>query len=82
MSEQRVTESVVRAWIDGTLADALPRSGTWDVTYQITGDESGPIIGTFSIYGNGKYNVSEQYVSTASSNTPVNVKILSVERVS
>jgi hypothetical protein len=72
----------VRAGVNRALADALPRSGTWDVTYQISGDESGPIIGTFSIYGNGKYDVSEQYLSTASSNTPINVKVLSVERVS
>jgi hypothetical protein len=61
---------------------AFPPDGQWDVTYQITGDESGPIIGTLSIYGNGKYDVNEENLSTKSENTPVRVKVLDVERVS
>jgi hypothetical protein len=50
------------------------------VTYQISGDESGPIIGTFNIHGNGKYDVNEEFLSTPSENTPVRVKVLDVER--
>ena len=70
----------VRASVDQLVLDALPADGTWDVTYQISGDESGPIIGTFSLYGNGKYDVNEEFLSTASENTPVRVKALDVER--
>jgi hypothetical protein len=70
----------VRASLDGAVLDALPSDGTWDVTYQISGDESGPIIGTFSVYGNGKYDVNEEFLSTPSANTPVDVKVVSVER--
>lgn len=70
----------VRASVDQLVLDALPADGTWDVTYQISGDESGPIIGTFSLYGNGKYDVNEEFLSTRSSNTPVRVKVIDVER--
>jgi len=44
----------VRASLDDAILQALPEDGQWDVTYQVAGDESGPIIGTFSLYGNGK----------------------------
>ena len=60
--------------------EQLPPDGTWDITYRITGDESGPLIGTFSAYGNGKYDVNEESISTSSSNTPVEVHLVSVER--
>jgi hypothetical protein len=58
---------------------SLDPSGQWDVTYQITGDESGPIIGTFSIYGDGQYDVSEEFLSTRSSNTPITIKATSID---
>jgi hypothetical protein len=74
-----VTVEVVAA-VDHDLTAALPRDGQWDVTYKITGDESGPVIGTFSIYGNGKYDVNQEFISTNSSNTPVNITIVSVEK--
>jgi hypothetical protein len=70
----------VRAAVDQAVIDSLPADGTWDVTYQITGDESGPIIGTFSLYGNGKYDVNEEFLSTRSSNTPIRVNVTDVER--
>jgi hypothetical protein len=72
----------VRASLDAATADALPPEGQWDVTYQITGDESGPLIGTFSLYGNGKYDVNEEFLSTYSVNTPIRVKVTDVERFS
>jgi hypothetical protein len=72
----------VRAALDRSLLDAMPGDGRWDVTYEITGDESGPIIGTFSLYGNGKYDVNEEFLSTPSTNTPVRVRVISVERMS
>jgi hypothetical protein len=72
----------VRLAMDEAVADALPPDGTWDVTYEISGDESGPLIGTFSLYGDGKYDVNEESISTRSSNTPVRVKVIDVERFS
>jgi hypothetical protein len=77
-----LVEVEVELSLDMTNAEVenLPRGATWDVTYRITGDESGPIIGTFSIYGNGKYDVNSEIVSTPSTNTPVNIKLMSVER--
>jgi hypothetical protein len=52
----------------------LDPSGQWNITYQITGDESGPIIGTFNIYGDGQYDVNEEFLPTRSSNTPITIK--------
>jgi hypothetical protein len=69
----------VRAGVAKAVSDALPRDGTWDVTYQIDGGED-PVIGTFSLYGNGKYDVNEEFVGTPSSNSSIRVKVLSVER--
>jgi hypothetical protein len=60
--------------------DLLPSDGEWDVTYRITGDEGGPLIGTFSLSGNGRYEVDEQVVSTPSCSTTPAVKVVSVER--
>jgi hypothetical protein len=62
-------------------ASSLPRDGTWDVTYAISGDESGSIIGTFQLFGNGKYEVNEELISTASENIQPRVRVVSVERV-
>jgi hypothetical protein len=69
----------VRVAVDEFVVDALDPSGTWDVTYRISGDESGPIIGTLSVYGDGQYDVNEEFLSTRSSNTPVNIEIVSVD---
>jgi hypothetical protein len=52
---------------------------TWQVTYQITGDEAGPIIGSFEIT-DGKYDINEENLSTRSSKTKVTVKVISVEK--
>jgi hypothetical protein len=60
---------------------SLPRDGTWDITYAISGDESGQIIGTFQLFGNGKYEVNEELISTASENIQPRIRIISVERV-
>jgi hypothetical protein len=71
----------VRLSVPGPVADDLDPDGTWDVTYSISGDEDGPVIGTFSVYGNGKYDVNEEVISTPSVNTSVGVKVNQVERV-
>ncbi|GAB2594310.1 hypothetical protein Aab01nite_82810 [Paractinoplanes abujensis] len=39
---------------------------TWEVTYELTGDETGPIIGTFELAGS-RYDQDEIHLSTRSS---------------
>jgi hypothetical protein len=52
---------------------------TWDVTYEIRGDEEGPLIGTFSIYPDGQYDVNDEVVGTPTCNTKITVKIVAVD---
>lgn len=59
--------------------DSLPRDGSWDITYRIIGDEGGPIIGTFTLYGTGKYQVDEQVVSTPTCDTRPEITVSQVE---
>lgn len=66
--------------IDGTVADNLdPNMQQWDVTYRITGDEYGPIVGTFSIYPDGQYDVNEENISTPTCATRPRITITDVE---
>jgi hypothetical protein len=73
-----VTVQVEAAHADGVGSFKSPE--TWLVTYEITGDESGPIIGSFEIT-DGKYDVNEEALSTKSSKTKVTVKVTDVEKV-
>jgi len=58
----------------------LSADDTWEVTYQVKGDESGPIIGTFEITGD-QYTVNEESLSTRSSRTKVTIKVTDVEKL-
>jgi hypothetical protein len=59
---------------------ALSEDDTWEVTYQVSGDEDGPIIGTFEVTGTS-YEVQEESLSTRSRNTKVGVEVTDVEKV-
>jgi hypothetical protein len=65
--------------IDGTTADNLDPSVQWDVTYRLTGDENGPIVGTFRIYPDGQYDVNEEYLSTPTCATKPQITVTDVE---
>lgn len=65
--------------IDGTVADSLDPAVQWDVTYRVLGDENGPIVGTFSIYPDGQYDVNEENLSTPTCATQPTVKIIDIE---
>lgn len=54
-------------------------AGTYDVTYKISGDESGPIIETLTVYPDGKYDVNEGYASTKSKYVKLVAKVTDVE---
>lgn len=56
----------------------LPDEGTIEVTYKVSGDESGPVINTFTVEsGQASYD-SEEYLSTPSSSTRVAAKVTDV----
>jgi hypothetical protein len=69
----------IRVGIDGTVADNLDPDVTWDVTYKLTGDENGPIVGTFSIYPDGQYDVNEENLATPTCATKPTIRITDVE---
>jgi hypothetical protein len=58
----------------------LSEDETWEVTYSLTGDESGPIIGSFEVTGT-QYNEQEESLTTKSSKTKVAVKVTGVEKI-
>lgn len=57
----------------------LSSDGTFEVTYDLTGDEDGSIIGTFEVTGS-QYTQDEQTLSTKSSKTKLTVKVTRVDR--
>jgi hypothetical protein len=69
----------IRTAIDSTVADNLDPDVTWDVTYKITGDENGAIVGTFSIYPDGQYDVNEEFISTPTCATKPRISIEDIE---
>ncbi|MFR0359446.1 hypothetical protein [Streptomyces sediminimaris] len=50
----------------------------YDITYEIHGDESGPVIETAELSDRTSLNYTPSLISTASSNTKVSVKITDV----
>jgi hypothetical protein len=50
-----------------TATPGVDLDGDYDITYKVTGDDSGPILDTLTIYSNGKYEVPfEGLMSTSS----------------
>lgn len=65
-----------------TIPDPGKLDGTYDVTYRLTGDESGPVIDTVTIYPNGKYDVPyDAALSPPSSSTPIDAIVMSVTKI-
>lgn len=60
--------------------DSLPAEGTVDITYKVSGDESGPVIETISLdLSTQRYRGSEIWLSTTSSAVVPEAKITDVE---
>lgn len=72
-----IVEVQVKAEYSG---ETLSEDDTWQVTYTLTGDESGPIIESFDLTGT-TYDVSTISLSTKSSKTKISVKVTDVEKV-
>lgn len=58
--------------------DSLDPDATYEVTYEITGDEDGPILETLDITDRDDLLVSTTLVSTSSSYTEISVEITDV----
>ena len=58
---------------------ALSPADTFDVTYEITGIEDGPAIGTFEVTGD-QYTQSEKLVQTATPGATITVKVTDVDK--
>ena len=56
----------------------LPDSGTIEVTYEISGDVAGPVVGTFTVDGGQASYDKETYMSTASSGVKPKAKVTDV----
>jgi hypothetical protein len=64
----------------GASRDALPDEGTIDITYKVTGDESGPITGTATAQlADGTVDTPEESLSTRSSGTKITATVTDVE---
>jgi hypothetical protein len=63
----------------GYSGPALNDDDTWDVTYEATGDESGPITNQIEVTGT-QYSGESQSISTASSGTKIKIKVTDVEK--
>jgi hypothetical protein len=59
---------------------ALDHDDTWEITYEVTGVEDGPLIGTFELTGD-QYEVNEELVSTTSSKKKIAIAVTDVEKV-
>lgn len=59
----------------------LSDQDTWEVTYQVTGVEDGPMIGSFQVTGD-QYQVNEEFASTSSSSKAIVIKVTSVDKIS
>jgi hypothetical protein len=60
---------------------ALDADKSWMVTYQLNGDESGPIVGSFTVNGDRTYEINEEAISTKSSKTKITLKVTGVEKI-
>ncbi|UQU62035.1 hypothetical protein COUCH_23655 [Couchioplanes caeruleus] len=58
----------------------LSADDTFEVTYEVTGDEDGPVIGTLEVTGD-QYTSQEESLSTRSSGTKISIKVTDVEKV-
>jgi hypothetical protein len=59
--------------------ESIDPDAVYEITYEIRGDESGPVIETAELTDRTSLNYSESMISTASSGTKVSVEITDVQ---
>ncbi|MET8146828.1 hypothetical protein ACIBSW_14400 [Actinoplanes sp. NPDC049668] len=59
---------------------ALSETDTWAVTYEVSGVEDGPMIGTFEVSGE-RYNADEELTHTSGPKKKLTIKVTDIERV-
>lgn len=70
----------VKVKVQAGWAMTLDPATTWELTYEVTGDEDGPIIDTMEITGD-QYTVNEEHISTPSRSTKLRIKATSIDQV-
>lgn len=58
---------------------ALDDSDTWVITYEVSGDEGGPLVDQLELTGT-QFDGEEQSISTPSSSTKIKIKVTGVEK--
>lgn len=71
---------IVKVKVEAGWDSTLSPDETWEVTYEITGDESGPIVGSFDVTGQ-QYDVNTENLSTKSKSTKIRIKVTSVDKL-
>ncbi|MCX5000902.1 hypothetical protein [Streptomyces longwoodensis] len=59
-------------------SENIDPDATYDITYEIKGDESGPVIGTAQLSDRTTLNYTPSMINTASSGTKVSVRITDI----
>lgn len=68
--------------IAATVDQSRLRSGVdWDITYEVTGVQDGPYIGSFTLYGDGTYLVDTDFGQTPNKNTKLTAKVTDIDKV-
>lgn len=60
--------------------EAVREGETFEVTYEITGPEEGPQVGTFTINDDGTMLIEKEFASTPRSSTKLKPKVKDLER--
>lgn len=71
----------VEVKVTATVDQTKLGDNSWDITYTIKGDTSGPIVGTLTINPDLSYTPGEEALTTRSKNTKVTVAVTRVEKV-
>ncbi len=59
-------------------SEGIDPDAVYEITYEIRGDESGPVVETAELSDRTSLNYTPSLISTASSNTKVSVEITDV----
>jgi len=58
----------------------LSADDTWLITYQVTGVDDGPIVGSFDLTGD-EYTVGEESAGTKNAKSKVTIKVTGIDKV-